>query len=472
MQALSPQQFRAVLAHELGHLSGKHNRFSNWIYRIRRTWSQIFEQLHHTEQQGAAVLFNRFLDWYTPYFQAYSFVLARANEYEADRCAAKLAGNRHIAEALVNLEVKSQFIEQSFWSTIYNQANEQPNPPQTPYTALAKALVSEGKPENERKWLEQALMVKTNNADTHPCLNDRLTALGYSLKQPPALPQPVKVSAAQQFLGQALAQLTQTLDTEWRTAVNYQWREQYTYAQNVRQELAALEEKASSQTLTVEETYDRARWTIELKGTQEAIPLLQSVLKMQPNHVSANYWLGQILIEQEDPTGIEYLQRVMAKDPETVIPSCQLIYSFLQKQGREQEAAKYRQQAEQHYELLYLAQQERSGVSASDRFEPHGLSAEAVAQFRKQLARYPQIKEAYLVRKVVRYFPQKPFYILGIKRKRSFFEMDQNREYQKLLDQLVNELEFSGESWIVFLNANAPLAKALSQTAEVPIYSH
>ncbi len=63
-------------------------------------------------------------------------------------------------------------------------------------------------------------------------------------------------------------------------------------------------------------------------------------------------------------------------------------------------------------------------------------------------------------------------YILGIKRKRFFLEMDQNREYQKLLDQLVNDLEFSGESWIVFLNANAPLAKALSQTAEVPIYSH
>jgi Zn-dependent protease with chaperone function len=37
MQALSLEQFKAVLAHELGHLSGNHSRFAAWIYRIRKT---------------------------------------------------------------------------------------------------------------------------------------------------------------------------------------------------------------------------------------------------------------------------------------------------------------------------------------------------------------------------------------------------------------------------------------------------
>ena len=36
MQSLSPEQFRAILAHELGHLSGNHSRFSGWIYQLRR----------------------------------------------------------------------------------------------------------------------------------------------------------------------------------------------------------------------------------------------------------------------------------------------------------------------------------------------------------------------------------------------------------------------------------------------------
>jgi Zn-dependent protease with chaperone function len=469
LQALSPQQFRAVLAHELGHLSGNHSRFAGWIYRVRKTWGQILERLHQSEHSAAAILMTRFLDWYAPYFQAYSFVLARADEYEADRCAAKLAGTQHTAEALLNIAVKSYVLEESFWTKVYKQADNQPDPPQSPYKALAKALTSQGEPENEKKWLEQALSVKTNNADTHPCLSDRLKAIGYSPKQLPSLPPKVKLSAAQQFLGTAAAQLTQELDTQWRTAVNYQWRERYTYAQKARQELKALEEKASSQSLTVEEAWNRAQWTMELRGNQEAIPLLRSVLAMQSDHVSANYLLGQILIEQEDVAGIEYLEKAMAKAPDIVLSGCQLMYSFLQKQGRESEAAQYRQRAEQHYDQLLLAEQERSGVSASDRFEPHGLPAEVETQFRQQLARYPQIKEAYLVRKVVQYFPEKPFYVLGIIRRRAFFEWE--GEDQKLINRLVTELKFPGQAWILLLHGvNQPLVKVLRHMAIAPIY--
>ena len=41
LRALSPAEFRAVLAHEMGHLSGKHGRFSGWIYRLRQSWVEI-----------------------------------------------------------------------------------------------------------------------------------------------------------------------------------------------------------------------------------------------------------------------------------------------------------------------------------------------------------------------------------------------------------------------------------------------
>ncbi len=44
--ALSVEELKAVLAHEMGHLSGSHGKFSAWIYRQRVTWhalSQRFE---------------------------------------------------------------------------------------------------------------------------------------------------------------------------------------------------------------------------------------------------------------------------------------------------------------------------------------------------------------------------------------------------------------------------------------------
>ena len=75
MRALNPAEFRAVLAHEFGHLSGKHGKFSGWIYRLRQSWIQILTRVHQ-ERHYASFVFEWFLDWYAPYFNAYSFVLA------------------------------------------------------------------------------------------------------------------------------------------------------------------------------------------------------------------------------------------------------------------------------------------------------------------------------------------------------------------------------------------------------------
>jgi hypothetical protein len=192
---------------------------------------------------------------------------------------------------------------------------------------------------------------------------------------------------------------------------------------------------------------------------------------MAPDHASANYILGQILIQQDDEAGIQHLETTMAKDLSTVIDGCQLIYSFLQRQGREEEAAKYRQRAEKHYDLLLLARRERSGAWENDRFERHGLSAEAEAQIRQQLAHYPEVKEVYLVRKVVQYFPEQPFYVLGVKRKRSLIEMDEQSEDQKLLNRLANEFKFSEHIWIVPLNsATKGLTKVFKKAAGGAIY--
>ena len=77
MLALPPEQFRAVLAHELGHLSGNHSRFGAWIYRQRETWYRIIKGLRQCGNEVSSLIFDRFLTWYSPFFNAYSFVLAR-----------------------------------------------------------------------------------------------------------------------------------------------------------------------------------------------------------------------------------------------------------------------------------------------------------------------------------------------------------------------------------------------------------
>ena len=71
--------------------------------------SRKLESDSHTFRATASVrfiVFDLFINWYGPYFDAYSFVLARAQEYKADRYAAKIAGKAVAVRALLQMEGK------------------------------------------------------------------------------------------------------------------------------------------------------------------------------------------------------------------------------------------------------------------------------------------------------------------------------------------------------------------------------
>ncbi len=457
MQALSQSQFRAVLAHELGHLSGNHSRFAGWIYRVRKTHTQIWERLHQGGVQGSSIIFEWFFKWYFPFFNAYSFVLARMDEYEADRCAAELAGAKNAAEALINVEVKARFLESDFWPNVYKQVTHKIEPPAAVYANMSSALVSSLPAENVTKWFDQALKQKTNNADTHPCLSDRLAALGYlpNKQQKLSVPPPVKLSAADQLLGILSNRLIDYFSNNWKQEISTGWRQKYAYVQESLKQLQSLEEKAEKQSLTEEEAWNRACWTLELKGDEVAIPLFREILKEQPDHAAANYNLGQMLLQKNDESGIDYIEKAMKKDPGSVVQGCDLIYYFLMQQEKVEEAKVYQKRADEHYNLLMLAKQERSTVTASDEFQFHDLESHDIENLSRQLSVYSaQLEEVYFVKKVVKYYPEDPFYVMAVVRRRGFFEMDRDKPDNELADRLSNEVRFPGHAYIIVLNEN------------------
>jgi hypothetical protein len=119
-------------------------------------------------------------------------------------------------------------------------------------------------------------------------------------------------------------------------------------------------------------------------------------------------------------------------------------------------------------EKISLARQERSSISVGDRFESHDLSASAQAKLVEQLSHYPQVKKAYLVRKTLQYFPEKPFYVLGIIRRRGFIESEEAEP--KLLKKLMTELALPNQTWVICLNKDRAMTKILQQTAGQAIY--
>ncbi|OLP18119.1 hypothetical protein BST81_13945 [Leptolyngbya sp. 'hensonii'] len=120
-------------------------------------------------------------------------------------------------------------------------------------------------------------------------------------------------------------------------------------------------------------------------------------------------------------------------------------------------------------EQMRLAQQERSSVTGNDRFEPHALDASQIAALVQQLSRYRQIKTAYLVRKTLQYFPERPLYVLGILRRSSLFESETARG--ELLQKLIKELVCPDQTHIVFLNQDKTLLQTLKQVTGATLYS-
>ncbi|WP_197040104.1 M48 family metallopeptidase [Mycobacterium sp. URHB0044] len=92
------QQLRAVLAHELGHYSGRHTALGALTYRGQEAIARVLDDLEDSFARKPLELYG---DWYLAISQAVN----RRQEFEADRLSAELVGGATAAEALRQNEV-------------------------------------------------------------------------------------------------------------------------------------------------------------------------------------------------------------------------------------------------------------------------------------------------------------------------------------------------------------------------------
>ena len=446
MLALSPAQFEAVLAHEMGHLSGSHGRFGAWIYRVRKTWYGLVEALVREERWGA-FLFTRFFRWYAPYFGAYSFVLARANEYDADRCSAEHAGAGTAAEALVAVNVKGAFLDETYWPAILGQAGDRPDPP-FPFREMEPALGAGPIGSAASAFLARALARKTGSDDTHPSVSDRLAAIGKEAR----VPEPAPETAARQFFAGSLEGFASRLDRSWREGIAEGWRERYARACEARQSLGELDALAAAGALPPDESMRRAALVEEVRGDTAALSLYREIAAADENCAEAQHALGRILLAAGDDRGISHLEKAMELDPGFTIDACDRIHGYLMSRGREKDALVYFDRGERRAELLERAKAERDSVSPDDTFVPHGLGADDLAAVTRQLDRYPQLHRAYLVRKDVQLVPEFPQYVLGAAIRFPWYQYVSQRRLNNLHLRIAGELEFPFPAIVINLS--------------------
>ncbi len=472
LQTLSPDEFRAVLAHEFGHLSGNHSRFGAWIYRVRQTWVRLFEQFERQGQTGTWA-FTKFINWYAPFFDAYSFVLARANEYEADRCSARVAGAENAARALIRTQVFGRHIGEVYWPDVFRRANTEPSPPTDLFGDLAKSLRRGPTDLQTSKWLREACLECTTRSNTHPCLTDRLLSLGQATTgdTPLVLPPPPVENAADYFLGPNLPNLQGQLEKSWREHVEPHWNERYKQAQDALKKLQLLETQSVEKPPTMEEKWERASLTMDLRGDDAALPLLREILAMDADHPPSNYLLGRILVDRNDVAGVAHLERAIAKEADAVLGGLELLYGYYHRQGQHDSARECEDRAERHQEVLARANLERANVTAKDTFLPAQISSADTDALQRLLASYPEVAVGHLVRKQVSIFPEKPLFLLAVTIKSSWYKFRSSEANQKIVNAIASQLKLPGQ-FLVFVPSDnlASLGKKIAQVPGAEIY--
>lgn len=368
LQSLSRDQALAVIGHELGHLSRNHGRFAGWIYRLRIAWSRLHAIFVNEPHSRWYVLFVPFINRYAPYFEAYSFVLARADEYIADQCAAQVTDHEAVRSGLVRLASVSRFAHETFLSSMTPHLKNEPEPPGDIPTRLAAYLQEHATQERLARYRVNAAAERTGWSDTHPSLTDRLRGLGWKEVPEPswcAPPQPGADAATVLLSHTTIGRVLARLGDHWRSTYRDFWKTTHHRVMMIQEDLSALEARAATEMLPRAEAWSRIRLTHQLDPNR-AYPMLLPFIAAHPDHAEARLYFGRHLADLGDDAGIDHLRKASQLDEDLLVPAYRLIAAALSSKGRRQEALSFERTAEDRATILEAADLERRTMSRKD----------------------------------------------------------------------------------------------------------
>lgn len=455
LQALSKDDLKSVIAHEFGHLSGNHSRFSGWVYRAVGSYVQVLHSV------GGNKILEGFLNWYVPRLDAFSFPLRRRNEYEADAASAEIVGKERTGQALVNVHVKGA-LNPDFWKGVKKQVFQTAHPPVALYHDWAARVKTQQTTDAEGA-LKEALEEETGLSDTHPSLTDRLAKLGVvaTVEQAPS------ISAAEALLGSQYAALVQQAGHQWSADVSEGWQEQHGKIAAARTRITALVALRNERPFTAAEAFEYADLTEDANPDEDALPLFRQVLDLEPQHELARFSVARLLLGRDDAEGVSLMREFETnKNPQLRLAASAILSGYFSRKGDTAAAAESLEKANTAHTEGLARQEAREKLGPYNQFIPHGVSPEAIARLAADLERFSRVGKAYLVQKQLA--PgERPLYVLAV----DLTLLGRSTVGDDYGTQILNEVHLPGETWCVRFDQNSAFEGPIRAVADSLVYS-
>lgn len=309
--AMPMREVTALLVHELAHLALTHGFLGRWIYRQRLGLSRIHAWL---SLRAAPHLLGRlalaFCRMLLIHYRAYTFVLIRQLEHEADAAALTLAGEDAHAGRLIRQNLFTRWLDKVYWPKFLAQADDLDVPEQLPFAAMQQAL-----PGVHEDWarLDALLAAMREDAtldDPHPCLQERLDVL----ERKPSLPAPPQQSAAEALFGSGLDALVADLDQLWWQGYRPDWQAQFRRRERDRQRADELASQPAEE-LSSDALFELAQLRYRLGERKPALALLRLLLERRDApKAQACLLRGKIMLRAGDRRGLEALLEAVRTD--------------------------------------------------------------------------------------------------------------------------------------------------------------
>jgi Zn-dependent protease with chaperone function len=210
LATLSPDELRAVIAHEYGHYAGGDTRYAGWIWRTRHAVLQAVVALATSDSSFRRNVVRWPFQWYAELFLRITNAISRRQEFAADQLSARAASPETAGSALRRLQALSPLYDGYLHGDLIPMLEAEKRPP------IAAGFAAAAAHSNVAPALDEVVKtdIEAQEEDpyaSHPTLRERLAALGVPIE--PSAPPPASTTGTD--LLQDVASLERLLLVEY-----------------------------------------------------------------------------------------------------------------------------------------------------------------------------------------------------------------------------------------------------------------